>query len=90
MGTFYGKDNLNFEEVKPMQEGTDVINVNEILGIYKEYCAEIGYAFDENCFKEFIKFLEVDFYDWVSGNLKYFEGFEIDKDISEDKVINNT
>jgi len=55
-----------------MQKGTDIINVNEILEVYKEYYADIGHTFNEEGFKEFIKFLEIDFYDWVRGNLRYF------------------
>lgn len=55
-----------------MEEGTDIINVNGILNIYKEDCADMSSPFNEEDYKEFIKYLEIDFFDWVKGNLHQF------------------
>ena len=49
-----------------------IINISEVEKLLKEYCEENKIEFSENKFKEFLKFLEVDFYDWVRENLKQF------------------
>lgn len=49
-----------------------IINIDEIRSIFKEYCEENKIEFSENKFEEFLKFLEIDFYDWVKGNLSQF------------------
>jgi len=45
---------------------------NEIRKIYQEYCKENGIKFLEKDFKDFLEFLEIDFYDWVKENLKIY------------------
>ena len=55
-----------------MEEGTDIINVNGILNIYKEDCADMRHTFKKGEYEEFIKYLEIDFFDWVKGNLHHF------------------
>ena len=47
-----------------------IINIEEIRGIYKEYCNRGKKEFNEKDFVEFLRFLEVDFYDWTRENLK--------------------
>lgn len=59
MAILYGKDNLDFWEVKSMEEGTDIINVNGILNMYKEDCADMSYPFNEEDYKEFIKYYQL-------------------------------
>ena len=50
-----------------------IIKLSEIQNIYKEHCEEYEIEFSEEKFEQFLKFLETDFYDWIEGNLKYFE-----------------
>lgn len=49
-----------------------VINSPEIQKLFEEYCKRNKIGFSKEKFGEFLKFLEVDFYDWVRGNLKQF------------------
>ena len=49
-----------------------VINTSEIKSVYREYCKKEKIKFSEKAFKRFIEFLEVDFYDWITENLKQF------------------
>ena len=51
---------------------TTFINVKEIEDLYREFCNGIHIRFTKKKFDKFIKFLEIDFYDWVRGNLRYF------------------
>lgn len=51
---------------------TKTINIDEIRSIFKEYCEENKLEFLEDRFEEFLEFLEIDFYDWIKDNLKYF------------------
>jgi hypothetical protein len=44
----------------------------EIRKIYKDYCQERNIKFSEKDFRDFLEFLEIDFYDWVKENLKYY------------------
>lgn len=53
-------------------ENNTIINISEIEKLFKEYCEENNLEFSEQKFEEFLKFLEIDFYDWVKGNLKHF------------------
>ena len=47
----------------------------DIEKIYKGYCNETDIRFKRKEFEDFIKFLEIDFYDWVKENLRcYFRG----------------
>ncbi len=45
---------------------------NEVKKIYKEYCKDRSIKFSERNLKDFIEFLEIDFYDWVRENLKFY------------------
>jgi len=49
-----------------------IINIFEVEKLFKEYCKEIKIKFSENKFERFLKFLEIDFYDWVKENLSHF------------------
>ena len=49
-----------------------IINIPEIEKLFKEYCEKNKIEFSAKKFKEFWKFLEIDFYDWVRQNLKHF------------------
>ena len=55
------------------KQSTTIINVDEIHTLYKEYCEEGGEVFNETRFYKFLKFLEIDLYDWVKDNLRQFE-----------------
>lgn len=44
----------------------------EIEKLFKAYYEENKMGFSEQEFEEFLKFLEVDFYDWIRENLKQF------------------
>ena len=50
-----------------------IIKTPEIKQLFKEYCKENELKFSQNKFESFLKFLEVDFYDWVKQNLKHYE-----------------
>lgn len=49
-----------------------IINISEIEGLFKEYCKENNIEYSIKKFEMFIKFLEVDFYDWVKANIRQF------------------
>lgn len=49
-----------------------IIDVAEIELLYKEYCKENKTKFSKRYFVEFVKFLEIDLYDWVKENLRSF------------------
>ncbi|NDK10317.1 hypothetical protein GW846_06100 [Candidatus Gracilibacteria bacterium] len=49
-----------------------IININEIHSICKEYFEDNKIEFSEEKFEEFLKFLEIDFYDWVKENIRQF------------------
>jgi len=49
-----------------------IINVSEIKEFFKEYCDENNFGFSEQKFDEFLRFLEIDFYDWLKESLKHF------------------
>jgi len=51
---------------------TTIISIDQILSVFKEYCEGNKLEFSENKFEEFLKFLEIDFYDWMKENLNYF------------------
>ena len=48
------------------------ISVKEVEDVCKDYFKEVSTKFSKRDFKEFLKFLEFDFHDWVKGNLRYF------------------
>ncbi len=49
-----------------------IINISEIEKLFKEYYKENKIEFSDEKFNEFLKFLEIDFYDWIKENLKQF------------------
>lgn len=49
-----------------------IINISEVKQLFEEDCEESNMKFSENNFEEFLKFLEIDFYDWVKGNINSF------------------
>jgi len=49
-----------------------IINTSEMKKIFREYCGGNEIEFSTNKFTEFLKFLEIDFYDWVKENMKLF------------------
>ena len=49
-----------------------IINASEIEKLFREFCEENKIEFSENKFEEFLKFLEIDFYDWVKVSLSQF------------------
>ena len=49
-----------------------IINASEVEKLFKEFCEENKIEFSENKFEQFLKFLEIDFYDWVKENLNQF------------------
>lgn len=49
-----------------------IINISEIEKLFREYCEENNLGFSERKFEEFLRFLEVDFYDWVKENIRQF------------------
>jgi len=55
-----------------MVSNDNFIIKDKIRSIYKEYCKVIKIKFHKVEFENFLDFLEIDLYDWVEGNLKYF------------------
>lgn len=55
-----------------MSKSYTIIKIDEIRSLYREYCEKEGRDFNENDFIEFLKFLEVDFYDWARENLRQY------------------
>jgi len=53
------------------------IKIDEIRNIFKESCGKSGESFSEAQFQGFQKFLEIDLYDWVKGNIKQFYSTKI-------------
>ena len=49
-----------------------IISISEIEKLFREYCEKNKIEFSAEKFEEFLKFLEIDFYDWVKQNLKHF------------------
>ena len=49
-----------------------IINIAEIEKLFREYYEDNKLEFSEQKFEKFLKFLEIDFYDWVKENLKQF------------------
>lgn len=49
-----------------------IIHISEVEKLFKEYCEENRIEFSENKFKQLLKFLEIDFYDWIKENLNQF------------------
>lgn len=53
-------------------EKETITNTSEMEKLFKEYCEGNKTEFSANKFTEFLKFLEIDFYDWVKENMKQF------------------
>jgi len=53
-------------------KNSTIINISEIENLFKEYCEENKKEFSRRKFKEFLRFLEIDFYDWVKENMRQF------------------
>ena len=51
---------------------TTIINIDEIRNLFMEDCKEGGEIFVDENFQKFLKFLEIDFFDWVKGSNKQF------------------
>jgi len=50
-----------------------IIDAKDIREVYNEFFTdETGYISDDK-FEEFLRFLKIDFYDWIKGNLRQFE-----------------
>lgn len=49
------------------------IEIEEIETAYREHCEEMGVKFSKRGFARFLVFLKIDFFDWVNGNLRYFD-----------------
>ncbi len=49
------------------------INITEIESLYREHCRDNKVQDSKKEFSEFLKFLELDLYDWVRENLKEFK-----------------
>jgi len=54
-------------------EQETTINISEIEKLFREDCEKNKMEFSYKKFIDFLKFLEIDFYDWVNENLKQFE-----------------
>ena len=55
-----------------MSQDSKIITTDEIRNVYKEYCEKEKREFSEKDFVEFLKFLEIDFYDWTRENLRQY------------------
>jgi len=50
-----------------------IIDIAGVEKLFRESCEENELEFSQNKFEIFLKFLEIDFYDWVKQNLKHYE-----------------
>ena len=50
-----------------------VIDAKDIREIYNEFFVDMPEYISDDKFEEFVEFSQVDVYDWVQGNLRYFE-----------------
>lgn len=55
-----------------MSQDSKVITINEIRDVYEKHCEKEKIKFSEKDFAEFLKFLELDFYDWTRENLRQY------------------
>ena len=49
-----------------------IINVSEVEKLFREYIKEHKLEYSTQKFEGFLKFLEIDFYDWVKINMNQF------------------
>lgn len=54
-------------------QNTAVINILEIKERYQSYCNKNKIKFTTAGFNDFLKYLEIDFYDWIKENLRTFD-----------------
>ncbi len=54
------------------EQSQTTIRVGEIRNVFKESYEKNAETFSEVQFQEFLKFLEIDFYDWVRENIRQF------------------
>ena len=55
-----------------MNKNSTIIKTDEIRNSFKEYCKMEKRKFSEKDFAEFLRFIELDFYDWTRENLRQF------------------
>jgi hypothetical protein len=55
-----------------MEETQTFISIGEIREFYKEKCNECGIPFSEEESERFVKYCEIDIYDWLSDNWSSF------------------
>jgi len=55
-----------------MSQDSKIITTDEIRDVYKKHCEKEKIKFSEKDFSEFLKFLEIDFYDWTKENLRQY------------------
>ncbi len=56
-----------------MKANQTMISVKEMRTFYKEECEDGSIKFSEKEFEAFIQFCEIDLYDWLRSNLRYFQ-----------------
>ena len=49
-----------------------IINKKEIEFYFRDYCWRNKIKFSKEKFRDFLKFLKIDFYDWIRENLRQF------------------
>jgi len=50
-----------------------IIDIAGVEKLFRESCEENELEFSKENFEKFLKFLEIDFYDWMKENLKQFQ-----------------
>jgi len=65
MDILFGRCELNMSKNK-------FISIKEVEDMYKDYFKEVSIKSSKHDFEKFLIFLELDFHDWVKGNLRYF------------------
>lgn len=61
-----------------MKANQTIISLKQIRKFYKEECEkeeleDDGKKYSEKEFEKFVEFCEIDLYDWLRGNLRYFQ-----------------
>jgi len=51
---------------------SSIIKTKEIKSLYRDYCQDNEIKFSSKKFEDFLRFLKIDFYDWVRENLRQF------------------
>lgn len=69
----------NSENMETTSINNSFISKDTIREIYESRCKEIKIPFNESKFEGFLNFLAIDIYDWVDGNLRYFDSDEYAK-----------